>query len=77
MISKYYSPIKETKNPWRIGWFQGQEEKIQDETGAFCNARKQGGTQETKGWEHVKGMQGSPQNTPSSQSWHSLNNRIN
>lgn len=39
-VSKYHSPIKAIRAPWRSGWFQGLRKKIQDEPGASCGTRR-------------------------------------
>ena len=39
-VSKYHSPIKAIRAPWRSGWFQGLRRKIQDEPGASCGTRR-------------------------------------
>ena len=42
LVSKYYSPIKGTQDPWRNSQLQGWAGKMQDEPEASCGVREQG-----------------------------------
>lgn len=40
LVSKYYSPLKRTRAPWKNNWLPDRARKIQYKTGTFCCIRQ-------------------------------------
>lgn len=40
LVSKYHSPAKGIRGPWRTSWFQVWVRKTLNDPGAFCDARE-------------------------------------